>query len=460
MIFSMEKNSLKESVSAILVFENQVFMTKRPDHLKVFPGYYATPGGKIDAGDLVGDLFPSEFQVARPEIVRACLRELKEELAFDVMDFYLQKKIKSISFFGEAITPEFNPYRFKNTYIRIDLLEKPHFTYDPEEVAVGVWGSAHDFLNLFNQGEMLAVPVAIKILDSLKDEKDFLGPIDFQSFMPKNTETPRIESLKGVVQLLPLSNTFPPANRTNSFFIGDLDATKLLIDPSPKESDLEKYLETISGFPFDMIFLTHHHPDHYEFADLMARKFHVPMGMSAITKRRIEKKKGEKFFQGIEIHFFKEGDIITKSLGVPVRVYEVPGHDDGQLALAPETLNWFLVGDLIQTVGTVVIGDDEGNMADYFKSLERVIALSPKHIIPSHGIIIGGTYKLSLTLEHRKMREAEILHLVQGGSGFDEILGIVYKGLEERLLPYAKKTIIAHLNKLHDEKKLDKTKLI
>lgn len=456
----MEKNTLKESVSAVLIFENQVFMTKRPDHLKVFPGYYATPGGKIDANDLVGDLLPEQFRVAEDSIVRACLRELKEELSFDVLDFFHQKKIKSISFFGEAITPEFNPYRFRNTYLRIDLLEKPQFQYDPEEVAEGIWGSAHEFLNLFNKGEMLAVPVAIKILDSLKDQKDFLGPIDFESFMPKMNETPKIESLKGVLQLLPLSNTFPPANRTNSFLIGDQEATKLLIDPSPKESDLEKYLKTLATLSFDMIFLTHHHPDHYEFADFIARKFNVPIGMSAITKKRIEKKKGDGFFNGIEIRLYKEGDVITKSLGSSVRVYEVPGHDDGQLALAPDSLNWFLVGDLIQTIGTVVIGDDEGNMSDYFKSLERVIALSPKYIIPSHGIIIGGTYKLSQTLEHRKMRENEILNLANNGKNFDEILAIVYQGLESRLLPYAKKTILAHLNKLHEEKKLDKHKLI
>lgn len=456
----MNKSNLKQSVSAVLIHEKQVFMIKRPNHLKVFPGYFATPGGKVDANDFFGDVLPGDFMITDAHVVRACIRELVEELSFDMLKFYREKKVKKISFMGEAITPEFNPYRFKNSYLCIELLEKPEFVFDFDEIEFGIWGTAEEFIAKFNLGEMLAVPVAIKILETLKNQNEYQLPIDFHSFMPSPSEIPCIESLKGIIQLLPLSNTFPPANRTNSFLIGDSGSVKLLIDPSPKGSELEKYIKKISGYSFDMIFLTHHHPDHYEHADVIAKTFKVPMGMSTITKRRIENKKGKDFFNDISVVLFKEGDCITQSLGSKVLVYEVPGHDDGQLALAPDSLNWFLVGDLIQTIGTVVIGDDEGNMSDYFKSLERVIALSPKYIIPSHGIIIGGTYKLSQTLEHRKMRENEILNLANNGKKMDEILAIVYQGLEPRLLPYARKTILAHLNKLHDEKKLDKHLLI
>ena len=176
--------------------------------------------------------------------------------------------------------------------------------------------------------------------------------------------------------------------------------------------------------------------------------------MSEITWLRIKKKKGDRFFDGISVEFVKEGHVVTQSLGQDVLAYAVPGHDDGQLALAPKNLNWFLVGDLIQTIGTVVIGDDEGNMADYFKTLNRVIDLNPKYLIPSHGIIIGGTHKLKQTLMHRQMREDEILSLVNRQKSFQEILDTIYHGLDSMLIPYAKKTIEAHLKKLRDEKKI------
>ena len=425
----------------------------------MFPGYFATPGGKVDAVDFQGEELPDFFSATRPELMRALIREVREELGVDLLSLYQQEKIHFISYFGEAITPIFNPYRFRNTYIRIDLKEKVDFILDQNEVDFGEWGSPSEFIAKFDQALLLAVPPAIRILKQLELSKSFQGPIDFSSPQDFEKEVPEIESLKGVKQFLPLSHTFPPANRTNSYLIGDQDSLKVLIDPSPMPSEWEKYLTTISKYPIDAIFITHHHPDHYELADELARLKKLPMLMSEITYKRILKKKGDEFFAGINIQLVKEGDVLTTSLGQDVLVYAVPGHDDGQLALAPKNLNWFLVGDLIQTIGTVVIGDDEGNMAEYFKTLNRVIELNPKYLIPSHGIIIGGTHKLKQTLMHRQMREDEILSLVTRQKSLADILDTIYQGLNPKLLPYAKKTIIAHLDKLVLEKKIDKNQI-
>ena len=444
----MNTEKLKESVSAVFTYENQVFGIKRPAHLPVFPGYFATPGGKVDAVDFEGEDLPDFFSATRPELMRALIREVKEELGVDLINLHKQGKLNFVSFYGEAITPIFNPYRFRNTYIRIDVKEKIEFILDKNEVDFGEWGSPKDFISKFDQALLLAVPPAIRILKQLELSNSFKGPIDFSSPQDFEIEVPEIESLKGVKQFLPLSHTFPPANRTNSFLIGDLDSRKILIDPSPKPSEWEKYLNTINKYEIDAIFITHHHPDHYELADELARLKKLPMLMSNITYQRILKKKSADFFHGINIEFIKEGDVVTKSLGEEVIVYEVPGHDDGQLALAPRNLNWFLVGDLIQTIGTVVIGDDEGNMSDYFKTLNRVIELNPKYLIPSHGIIIGGTHKLKQTLMHRKMREDEILSLISRQKNFQQIIETIYHGLDPKLIPYAEKTIKAHLDKL------------
>ena len=90
------------------------------------------------------------------------------------------------------------------------------------------------------------------------------------------------------------------------------------------------------------------------------------MSMGEKTYKMILDKFGKDYFDLIEVNFFKEGDILTKSLGRDIRVYEVPGHDEGQLALAPDSMEWFLVGDLIQTFGTVVIKRPEGDYGAIF----------------------------------------------------------------------------------------------
>ena len=153
----------------------------------------------------------------------------------------------------------------------------------------------------------------------------------------------------------------------------------------------------------------------------------------------------------MEINIIQEGDIVTKWLGRNVIVHEVPGHDEGQLALAAEDMSWFIAGDLFQGVGTVVIGDDEGDMKKYFQTLEKVIALKPRVLFPSHGIGLGGTTILKNTLEHRLMREKQVLSFYQEGKTEDEMLETMYAHVDQRLWPYARKNIRKHIEKLKTE---------
>ncbi len=440
---------MRESVSAVFTTEDKIYFIKRQNYLSVFPGYYATPGGKVDASDseepLLNSIWPS---VIKPQILHALIREVKEELNFDLEQAIIKGDVLGIFDIGVAITPEFNPYRFKNYYVNIRLKKPIDFSTDPSEVEFGLWGSAEALLSKYYSGNVLAVPPAITLLKAFKDNPLLETPLNMTLPHVPEVEVPMIESVFGVRQFLPLSNTFPPANRTNCFIIGDEDAVKYLIDPSPKdELELKKLIRSISKIGFHKIFITHHHPDHYEFVREIAHFFKVPIEMSEYTYKAI----GAHFFEGHQVTFKKEGDIITKSLGSDVRVYEVPGHDEGQLALAPANLNWFLAGDLIQTIGTVVIGGPEGDMAKYFHSMKRVIELDPKNIIPSHGIIIGGTHKIKETLNHRIEREESIRKLHQEGKSPGQMLEIIYEGLKPELLPYAQKTIEAHLKKIKAE---------
>jgi ribonuclease/clavin/mitogillin len=440
---------MRESVSAVFVTEELIYFIKRQNYLSVFPGYHATPGGKVDKEDsrelLQDSIYPKNLG---PEIIRALIREVKEELDYDLELGIERGEVISIDYIGMAITPEFNPYRFKNYYLKISLKEKIDFNVDHNEVEYGEWSTPNELIKKYEAGLILAVPPAITLLKNIT--KNFSGDelIDMSLPHDPELEVPMIESLFGVRQFLPLSNTFPPANRTNAFIIGDEDRPKFLIDPSPKDNnELEKFLRSIDKIGFSAILLTHHHPDHYEFSNVIAKKYDVPIYLSEYTFKAI----GSQYFEGIKTYYVSEGDVLTKSLNKDVTVFEVPGHDEGQIGIAPKSMEWFLVGDLVQTVGTVVIQAPEGNMNKYFQSLNKVINLNPKNIIPSHGIILGGTNKLSETLKHRMEREAHIKQLLSEHKNIEEMIGIIYPNLEERLIPYAKRTIEAHLLKINEE---------
>src|SRR5690606_23930685 len=187
-----------------------------------------------------------------------------------------------------------------------------------------------------------------------------------------------------------------------------------------------KFKNTLALWGVDKILLTHHHPDHYELSDQLARDLKVPVLLSSYTYNRIISRNAD-FFDGINTELIKDGDVVTTWLGKNVSVMEIPGHDEGQVALYSEDLSWFLAGDLFQGIGTVVIGGEEGDMAKYFSTLEKIINLSPKVVFPSHGIGLGGTSILEKTLAHRKLREKEILALFSEGYDTDQMLAKIYK---------------------------------
>ena len=284
----------------------------------------------------------------------------------------------------------------------------------------------------------------------LNPQSDNFGDLSPQ--FDETIDVPRIELLSGLQMFPTPSNTFPPEKRTNAFLLGDKGAPQILVDPSPESPQvLEKLRHTLRRDTIDSLFITHHHPDHYEHAPELARHLNVPIGMSEDTRSRITQQQGNDYFSGLQIEVMQEGMRLTDWKGEAVRVYSIPGHDAGQLGLAPESLRWFLVGDLIQSIGTVVISAPEGDMAVYFQTLERIIALAPEVIIPSHGMPMRSTFYLQTTLEHRRKREKEIQRLYTEGKTPADMLDIIYQGVHQHLLPFANKNIESHLLKLQQE---------
>lgn len=445
---------LRESVSAIFRVSQseKIFGVKRQNYLSVFPGYTSFPGGKVDRTDREDADKLNETPFGIPETHWVALkREIQEELNFDIEENL--DLVQKISLFGTAITPEFNPYRFKAHFYLIDLVSEIDFNVDKGEASFGKWQDPKAWFEGYKSNELMMVPPIIRMLEELINAPPgvYEGDGDLDIGLPhiEGREVPMIESLAGVKQFLPLSNTFPPANRTNCFIIGDAP-NRFLIDPSPKnEEEYEKLKRSLDKVGFDKIFISHHHPDHHEFIQRLYHDYKKPIFLSEKTVELISQKWGKEYLKGLPLYYLKEGDVIGQTLGRDLVVYEVPGHDEGQLALAPKDLSWFFVGDLIQTVGTVVIGGPEGDMKKYFESLEKVMALNPKYIIPSHGIAIGGIHKLKMTLKHRKHREEQIIELLKEGKNEDEILAVIYEDLDERLVKYARKTIKAHIKKIN-----------
>ena len=445
-------SKVRDAVVAVLRVNDQICAIVRQSHLLSFPGYHSFPGGKVDRTD--ADTLPEApgLEGLEPQQFNALCRELQEELCFDLIAGLRDGTILRVQPLALALAPPFDFVRFRSQFYRIDLVCKPELTPDSGEIAELMWNTPNELLEHFRTGDALMVPPTRWLLEGLADNMDCGDLGDLSPKFDYDHEVPCMEVLHGLRTLHVPSQTLPPATRTNAFRIGDADAPQLLVDPSPESKDeLTRLLQTLASDPPELVFLTHHHPDHHQFANVLARRLGLPVCISADSHGRIRAKHGFDYFDGVEVRLVGESDVMTRWHGEDVRVYSVPGHDEGQLALAPESLRWFIVGDLIQGVGTVVISAPEGDMAKYFCTLERVIDLNPDVIIPSHGIPMRSVHRLSVTLQHRRERELRILELHQSGHRNQAILETVYEGVDERLLPYAMRNIESHLVKLREE---------
>ncbi len=436
----MKKNKL--AVSAIFHKRGTIYTITRANHLKAFPGYTSFPGGKVDKEDHAQNF---------SETLRKTLeREMQEELGIDLKELERVGVIANIKQVAKATSPNFNPYIYETYFYLIELTEEVTFIEDAGEIAESFWSTPAEILNKFNTGSLLMIYPIRKFIEELS-----LGNTDYIDFdQQRDLDIPMIEPKKNLLQIMPTSNTLPPATRTNAFLIGD--KRKILIDPSPgSEQEYLKLKKTLSMFDIENILLTHHHGDHHENAPRLARELAVPILISSDSYERCLKVFGKNYFESCLVQFLSEGDQVTSWLGSPVKIYEVPGHDEGHLALAPDSMEWSIVGDLFQGVGTVVVGGDEGNMIKYFESLKKIIALNPKCVIPSHGIALGGTNILQKNLKHRELREEQIRDLFKLGKTKEEILATIYFELPAELKRYAMANIDSHLEKLSLEGRLD-----
>lgn len=442
-------SKIVDAVSIILTFNEEIFIIQRQNFLKAFPGYWAFPGGKVESDDEKHSIDENHFKAMNQRLIGAVVREAQEELGINLPELYKKGEVLAWDFLGLATTPDFNPLRFATYFFKIALKNKPRFVIDTNEAQFAEWMKAEELLHRYNHGEVLAVPPVIKTIQELGKDIKLQEIKDLNFSFDSENEVPFIENLKGMIQIMPLSNTLPPATRTNAFLIGD--QFKLIIDPSPKdEAEYLKFKTTLSHFVVSAIFITHHHPDHHQFSPRLARELKIKLILSQYTFDRLIQKDPE-YFSGVQIEFAKDGDHLTSWLGRPVHVYAVPGHDEGQLALAPDNMNWFLAGDLFQGVGTVVVGGPEGDMKKYCDTLAKVIAFNPKVVFPSHGIGLGGPNILQKTLEHRLMREKQVLEAHQKGATPEEMLQEIYAEVPQKLWPYALENINKHLDKLRGE---------
>lgn len=250
---------------------------------------------------------------------------------------------------------------------------------------------------------------------------------------------------------LPLTTpTLPPATATNTVFVGR--HRPFIVDPAtPHPRERERLLHAIDTFTAHdrapaAIVLTHHHPDHVGAARWLATERHLPIWAHPRTAALLPQIQFDRLLDGDTVYGSEDSDDAWK-------VLHTPGHASGHVILYEPVSGLIVGGDLVASVGTIVVDPPDGHMATYLKTLHAVRALDARILVPSHGApLIPPDTVLSHYIAHRLMREDKIRKLLSREPlPLAELTARAYDELDPRLLPLARRAALAHLQKLHED---------
>lgn len=240
---------------------------------------------------------------------------------------------------------------------------------------------------------------------------------------------------------------------TNSFLIGH-DALAL-VDPGPLVAPhVTALTRAIAGRPVTAILLTHTHRDHSAAARHMAQLLNAPIwfgGPHRLSRplRRFERNPLARSCDWALVpdRTLLDGETILAG-DLLVTVHATPGHCANHLAfgLGDDLLS----GDHVMGWNSTLVAPPDGSMADYFASLDRVIALPQTRYVPAHGgpIADGPAYARALR-EHRQMRNGQVLAAVRGGArSLSAIVAQIYPPQNLLVRRAARMTISAHVEYL------------
>jgi len=465
--------------SVALVVEGspaRVLWARRSDDAPSLRGFHVTPGGLIDPSD---DRMPHDGG-AQAEVRVAALRELFEEAGIllahgadalekderddlrdalqdndrDAADRFiaagLRWKTAALEPIGRWITPDFAPKRYDTQFfaLRLDAPIEPSATVF--EIEEAEWVEVPRAWARYEAGELLIGPPLRELLDQLRGGR--LDPDALRGVFGARAEPAQRWDVVPGVQMLPFRTpTLPPATHTNSYLLGHGEG--LLVEPStPYEDERERmvrWLDEARGAGVEplAIFATHHHIDHVGAAEHLRERLGRPLWAHAMTAERL---RGTVTFDRV----LEDGEriVLRGTPDLTLRCVHTPGHAPGHLCLLEERSRVMVCGDMVASVGTIIVEPRDGDMTEYLESLRFMKRLAPSMLLPAHGLPIRDVQGLlDHYIAHRLGREAKVRAALEAHAGPASAMDLVpraYDDAPKAVWPLAAMSLEAHLIKL------------
>ena len=226
-----------------------------------------------------------------------------------------------------------------------------------------------------------------------------------------------------------------------------------VIDPGPEIAEhLDALLAALEGERVTHILVTHHHLDHSPLARPLAHLTGATIyGRAAPTDHGeapagLEEGGDGRFKPDVEL---ADGQVLSGP-GWTLEAIATPGHTSNHVCFALKEENALFCGDHIMGWSTTVITPPDGDMGDYFASLEKVKARGFDTLWPTHGAPVREVEPfIDAYIAHRRAREVQILNALAAGlTRIKTMVPSLYAAVDPRLHPAAAMSVLAHMQQL------------
>ena len=253
---------------------------------------------------------------------------------------------------------------------------------------------------------------------------------------------------------------------TRSYLVGEGDLA--LVDPGP---DRPEHLAALAaalrpGERIAHIFVTHSHVDHSPGARVVADATGAPIhgfgahgtGLSE-TMQRLRRDGvylggGEGGDGGFEPDHRMEPGETVGGRGWALSALHTPGHLSNHISLVLEGTGTVFTGDTVMGWATTLVSPPEGDMAAFMATLRMLAGRDGDRLyLPGHGHPVRDPAgMLAFQIAHREERMAQILAgLAAGPADAGALARAIYTDVDPRLLPAARRNVLATLIGLLDE---------
>jgi glyoxylase-like metal-dependent hydrolase (beta-lactamase superfamily II) len=269
----------------------------------------------------------------------------------------------------------------------------------------------------------------------------------------------QIEQVSPLLRRLLAPNPSPFSHSgTQTYVVGSGEVA--VIDPGPDSAEhVEGLLKALRGETIAAIVCTHTHRDHSPAAAAVREATGASIiGCGPLAIEDDGPRSDDSFdFGYAPDQVMVEGDRVTGP-GWTLEAVATPGHTSNHLCFALPEEKAFFSGDHVMGWSTTVVSPPDGDMADYMKSLAKLIDRDDATYYPTHGPPVEKPQRLVRNLlAHRRQRENQIMRHVEAGEGtIPQMVGQMYKSIDPRLHGAAGRSVLAHLIDLEARGKIVK----